>query len=234
MHLIFLIVGYPKTSVTKGHKGVLTLSLCPRLRIRLHYYFFIELVMIILTDEYIYISMKKLLLSLLLILPLCGFAQKGMQGIGVATGYGSSLNSNIGDPAILNFSLGIIYQNYITEDIRLSTSLGMVRTDAYNDYYDWSYNRFYHFFGVDVHYFFNSVKRLMPYVVGGFSAGSFSWNKPEQETAIASGAKLGVGLNYRLGYHLTAQLEVPLYAIWPEYWNSMYYCFPSLSLIYTF
>ena len=32
--------------------------------------------------------MKKFLLSLLLVLPLCSFAQKGMQGVGVNLGLG--------------------------------------------------------------------------------------------------------------------------------------------------
>ena len=189
---------YPKTSVTKGHKGVLTLSLCPRLRIRLHYYFFIELVMIILTDEYIYISMKKLLLSLLLILPLCGFAQKGMQGVGFNFGGGTGYDR---DCLLGEFSLK--YQNYIKDNIRISPHMKYYNLDDYNEY-----EGFY--LGCDFHGFFTKVRRLRAYAIVGLSLGSTTEYVNDYEddyTYFDVCIDLGIGIDYRIGYHFSLQGE---------------------------
>ena len=196
--------------------------------------------------------MKKLLLSLLLVLPLCGFAQKGMQGVGVSFGYGTETeyygrsNMHVNEAS----NLGVVYQRFIANNFRLSASLGIVANRHGFEYDGSEYIGRYPFGGIDMHYFFiHGTRRLEPYAIGGFSIGYFMsssndndddrWRKREE---ITWGAKLGAGLNYRLCYHLTAQLEVPIYI--QRYCYSFfdvkqpflmyYYLIPSVNIVYTF
>lgn len=182
--------------------------------------------------------MKKFLLSLLFLIPLSGFAQKGMQGVGVNFGLGCCFLH--GDYA---YSYGVSYQNFVTDRFRLVSSLEVL---------DYIYESMWHsnyvedvlassyLLVVEGHYFFNDIRRLRPYIVGGVSVGFLETTGAhlkegnrewyyEPWTEFAGGVKLGVGLNYRIGYHLTAQLEVPVHLV---YYNPLFT--PSLGLVYTF
>lgn len=171
--------------------------------------------------------MKKLLLSLSLVLPLCGFAQKGMQGVGVNFGFGCDFwryqyASNC----------GISYQKFVTDNFRLASSLEI--SDYLYDYDSYTYGYIYYYatsylLTVEGHYFFNDIKRLRPYAIGGISVGLYNYWGEKPKSGLAGGVKLGVGLNYRIGYHWTAQLEVPIHLVYP---TSLFT--PSLGLVYTF
>ena len=167
--------------------------------------------------------MKKFLLSLLLVLPLCGFAQKGMQGIGV--NYGINM---ISDNTYLN------YQKHLSNRFRLSCSFGYYSTHySYYERYDefGNYRQLgclgeYCLIATDVHYFFNQPRRLRPYAIGGilFGVGDGHEDFPN----AVGGVKLGLGLTYRLGYHWAMNLETPLYLMAAGGF------LPTLGLTYTF
>ena len=173
--------------------------------------------------------MKKFLLSILFLIPLSGFAQKGMQGVGVNFGFGCRLPWS--DYAS---SYGFKYQKNVTEKFRIATSLECLDhnhtqliSGFYEDYYATSYLLI-----VEGHYFFNDIMRFRPYAVGGVIAGFIEALHSEGYDSLSEftgGVKLGVGLNYRIGYHLTAQLEFPVHIIYPEP-----FLIPSLGLVYTF
>ena len=186
--------------------------------------------------------MKKFLLSLLFLIPLSGFAQKGMQGVGVNWGFGCCY---IYEDYASNY--GLSYQNFVTDRFRLVSSLEVLN---YTYDSDWSFEPPEYEYAtsylliVEGHYFFNGIRRLRPYVVGGISVGFLEttgmyynsgsyWDDRryyrEPMSEFAGGVKLGVGLNYRIGYHLTAQLEVPIHLV---YYNPLFT--PSLGLVYTF
>lgn len=195
--------------------------------------------------------MKKFLLSLLFLMPLSGFAQKGMQGVGVNLGMGSDFLE--GEYA---YSYGFNYQIFLTDKFRLVSSLEILNY-VYDDddFWDSEYGYEYgdepeplygtsYLLIVEGHYFFNDIRRLRPYVVGGISVGfsehtggyyisggfyEIHYDYYEPGSEFAGGVKLGVGLNYRIGYHLTAQLEVPIHLVYP---NPLFT--PSLGLVYTF
>lgn len=175
-------------------------------------------------------------MGLLLMLPLCGFAQKGMQGVGVNFGFGCCFA--YGDYAS---SYGINYQNFVTDRFRLVSSLEVLDytyEGMWHSYYDEDVLASSYLLVVEGHYFFNDIRRLRPYVVGGVSVGFLEttggWyndygHYSEPISEFAGGVKLGVGLNYRISYHLTAQLEVPIHLV---YYNPLFT--PSLGLVYTF
>ncbi len=193
--------------------------------------------------------MKKFLLSLLLVLPLCSFAQKGMQGAGLSFGAGLDLMYEE-----WTYSYRAIYQNFITDRFRISASL-----DLHNQYLDHprgyyeSGDPFYglrgntYLAGFEGHYFFYEVRRLRPYVMGGVLIGASkskrinyyeNWrdyysHENLQNRALqqfAGGVKLGVGLNYRISYNLMAQFEVPFYYLIGDYFPMI----PCLNFVYTF
>lgn len=171
--------------------------------------------------------MKKLLLSLLLALPLFGFAQKGMQGIGVGLGYGIGSMSY---HSAYNESLGIIFKYEYNPYNRfgLSANLKVARISELDDFVGsesystpnrpselekyneavWELKDAYTnvlstTFGLDFHYFLNTVRRLRPYVLVGTHSGfysdwHFTWN-----------VKVGLGLNWRLSYDCMLQVELP-------------------------
>ena len=168
--------------------------------------------------------MKKLLLSFLLVLPLCGYAQEGMQGIGVNL----NMISDGGTNTYLN------YQKHLSNRFRLSCSFGYYSTHySYYERYDefGNYRQLgcwgeYCLIATDVHYFFNQPKRLRPYAIGGilFGVGDGDGYFPN----TVGGVKLGLGLTYRLGYHWAMNLETPLYLMAAGGF------LPTLGLIYTF
>ena len=166
--------------------------------------------------------MKKLLLSILLLLPLFGFAQKGMQGVGVhlGSGYDFDYGTNAS-------SIEVCYQRDFSNKFRLSYSLFYLdypfewtNYDSDSYYYGNSY-----FVGIDGHYFLNDVRRLRPYIIGGIHMGSYEIDY----SGTTIGLKLGVGLNYRIGYRWSAQMEIPLYLVEPVG------CFiPTFGIAYNF
>ena len=173
--------------------------------------------------------MKKLLLGLFLLFPLCGFAQKGMQGIGVNCGLGV----NFKDDFTLNLNLN--YQKHLSNRFRLSSSLGLYYVEEWYsysyDYYGYGYYdghyyySFYCLITADAHYFFNQPRRLRPYALGGLFFGLGDGIN----SSVVGGVKLGLGLTYRLGYHWAMNLEAPLYLAVPA--GSF---LPTLGLTYTF
>ena len=198
--------------------------------------------------------MKKFLLSLLLVLPLCSFAQKGMQGAGLSFGAGLDLMY-----MEWTYSYRAIYQNFITDRFRISASL-----DLRNQYLE--HHGYYesgdptdglrgntYLAGFEGHYFFNEVRRLRPYVMGGVLIGASkskriinyykNWvdyinHENLQNRAIqqfAGGVKLGVGLNYRISYNLMAQFEVPFYYFTADNLTVDYFpMIPCLNFVYIF
>lgn len=174
--------------------------------------------------------MKKFLLSLLLVLPLCGFAQKGMQGVGVNLGVGTTFEEEMTINTYLN------YQRHLSDQVRLSCSLGLYGATFYDGdlyYYDEYGRESYGYYGeavycliaADVHYFFNQPRRLRPYAIGGVL---FGVGDGDYFSDVVGGVKLGFGLTYRLGYHLAMNLEAPLYLM--EVGSFL----PTLGLTYTF
>lgn len=156
-------------------------------------------------------------------LPLCGFAQKGMRGIGVSLSYGAFFEADDATICCLN------YQKHLSDRARLSCSLGYFGTDYYGyisgvcQYHGYVE---YCLIAADVHYFFNQPRRLRPYAIGGlfFGVGDGCDGIPDD----FSGVKLGLGLTYRLGYHWAMNLEAPLYLM--EAGGFL----PTLGLTYTF
>lgn len=169
--------------------------------------------------------MKKLLLSLLLILPLCGFAQKGMQGVGVNYGGGTCYDS---DCSLGEFSLK--YQNYIKDNIRISPHLKYYYLKDFNcDEYEGFY------LGCDFHGFFTKVRRLRAYAIVGLSLGSTTQyvnDYDDYDTYFDVCIDLGIGIDYRIGYHFSLQGEFsPFYG----YFNQAEPLHPfRIGLTYTF
>ena len=170
--------------------------------------------------------MKKLLLSLLLALPLCGFAQKGMQGVGFSFGVGSGVPLDYGISALTSLSGNFNYQRNLGNKFRLVPSIGLFIAE-----YDWgeSYStaNFFHL-AADAHYFLTLPKRLRPYVIAGVLYETGDGGEID-EAGYNFGFKFGLGLDYRLGYHFAMQLEIPLNVTF-LYPNFM----PTLGLAYTF
>lgn len=169
--------------------------------------------------------MKKLLLSLLLVLPLYGFAQKGMQGVGVNFGLGLGWGNEIRHE-IPTINPCLNYQIHLNNRFRLVPSLGFFQAT-----YDWeqSYDEAtYCQLAADAHYFLYQPKRLRPYIIGGLSYG-FGDGGEYLPTGYNFGLKLGFGLDYRFGYHFAIQLELPL-----NMTNLDMYFMPALGLTYTF
>ncbi len=154
--------------------------------------------------------MKRLLLSLLLVLPFCGFAQKGMQGIGGWAGIGTCRE---GEGCVLT-DIAIQYQNNLTDFIRITPYLEYATLDEYEDYRD--VRSWYEVYscGFALHYFLINTKRLRPYAVGGFSVGyciyeeSGSWYGSYSDSEFFSDFKFGIGCDYRLSYHCSLQMEL--------------------------
>lgn len=169
--------------------------------------------------------MKKLFLSLLLVLPLCGFAQKGMQGVGGGLGFGLCYD---GDCIIYDFS--IKYQNNLTNRIRIVPYLEYISAIEYNG------SRWVYDCGLSFHYFLNNVRRFRPYVIAGFSVGAYERvylvsGREEWADGPFGGFEFGVGFDYRLSYHCSFQMEIMgLVATTSDVFSFG----PNIGLAYTF
>ena len=78
--------------------------------------------------------MKKFLVSLLLVLPLCGFAQKGSQGISVNLGFETcieALDFGYYEDACKLFPISVKYHNHLTDRIRIAPYIEYVAADEY-------------------------------------------------------------------------------------------------------
>lgn len=81
--------------------------------------------------------MKKFLVSLLFVLPLCCFAQKGTQGIGVSLGFEtclstiySFLDKNPANEVCCNtIPLSVKYYYDLTDRIRIAPHIGYIAAD---------------------------------------------------------------------------------------------------------
>ena len=178
--------------------------------------------------------MKKFLVSLLLMLPLCGFAQKGMQGVGVHLGFGDfkgSYQKSLSDKLKMDFSLSLSKYAYCEY-----TLLDEISYDSYNCIE----HAISYLIGSDLHYFLTDVRRLRPYVAGGVYLGFFTplgiafeneygFIETKSDPGIAGGIKLGIGLSYRIGYNWATQLELPICIGAPI----VGLC-PTLGLVYNF
>ena len=202
--------------------------------------------------------MKKFLLSLCLALPLCSFAQKGMQGIGLGIEGGWGTNPDVGN-SITSYGASFKYEYNLTDRIRLSANLNVMSVEGvYNHrYYDPivrenpnTPNRPYLLnndevvyevidsftekeydmpkptttFGIDFHYFLNKIRRVRPYLLlGGIIGCTYDDQQDENGNIdLAFGTRLGLGLNWRLGYNCSLQLELPIkwvYMGWTSYYN---------------
>lgn len=174
--------------------------------------------------------MKKLLLSLLLVLPLCSFAQKGMRGIGVGVELGSGI---VDDGEINGSSFGALfkYEYNLTDRLRFSTNVSIMKvhgfsfcdfsveenpytpnrppslntiyevTESYGEGSNTAYT-----LGLDFHYFLNKVRPFRPYLLLG---GSFGVSSQTMDNGPSGGFKAGLGFNWRLTHNCTFQLELP-------------------------
>lgn len=143
--------------------------------------------------------MKKLCLGLLLLLPFCGFAQKGMMGVGAGVEYGIGDNvydySDFGS-SLTSYGATFKYEYNWTDRIRLSASLNVMNIGDYivydlivkanpntpdkpNGLKDKTIYEVTHrftnqsltaaIFGVDIHFFLNGVRPFRPYLLYGIS-----------------------------------------------------------------
>ena len=168
--------------------------------------------------------MKKFLVSLLLLIPLYGFAQKGLREVGVNLGLGSCFSGDYSG------CIGFNYKKNLSDRIRFAASYCFLDYEYDHDY-GYGYGSSY-FLGGEVHYFLNDVRRLRPYAIGGIILGSYEteeYYETDTTSGTAGGIKLGVGLNCRIGYRWTVQFEIPLYIVAP------YGCItPTFGLSYNF
>lgn len=172
--------------------------------------------------------MKKLLLSLLFLIPVSSFAQKGMQGVGVNFGMGFAFEEIVDFEGFASDFI-IKYQKSLTDKFRIVSTFGLYDVEVVE--YDLDQDDYFGrtetccFFGIEGNYFLNDVRRLRPYVIGGVVFGYCD----DPYSVLGGGVKLGLGLDFRLGYHFTTQLELPYCMMYPRS------CFiPSLGLVYTF
>lgn len=182
--------------------------------------------------------MKKFLVSLLFVLPLCGFAQKGLQGISVNLGFETCADITGLDDILCckNIPLSIKYHYNLTDRIRIAPHLGYIAANETECFNTNIYN-----LGVSFHYFFNKVKPLRPYaIVGGAIGGyhsvvysplSISYGDCDEEgnliyESYPLGSKynglfysvdLGIGLDCKIKNNLSLQVEAlihPISSLW--------------------
>jgi len=172
--------------------------------------------------------MKKILLSLLLVLPFCSFAQKGMQGIGGGFGIGKCSDF---DCTIMNYSLR--YQYNLTNHIRIVQHMEYI----YADEYEYQAERVINC-GISAHYFLTNVRRLRPYIISGFSLGYLdyddyddTYHSKEEDGLLYFDVEIGIGLDYRIGYNCSMQIE--LLGHISSLLDPIYFG-PNIGLTYTF
>lgn len=189
--------------------------------------------------------MKKFLVSLLLVLPLCGFAQKGSQGISVNLGLETcieALDFGYYEDACKLFPISVKYHNHLTDRIRIAPYIEYVAADEYG-----CFNTNVYDLGISFHYFLNGVKRLRPYIVVGGAIGGY--NRVVYHEARINyvhyplGSKYkgffwsvdcGLGVDYKVGEQFSLQMEV-LGAISPSQFCIIPLSFgPNIGLTYTF
>ncbi|MBQ8592691.1 MAG: outer membrane beta-barrel protein [Bacteroidaceae bacterium] len=149
--------------------------------------------------------MKKIILvSLLLMVSLVGFAQKGRHAVGVDVAmkaYDAGHDEIFGMFGGLFF--GVKYQYNFHDYFRVEPSYQRKQDDkaGYTD-----------IFGVNLHGFFMSPRPFRPYAFIGVGGGQAEYDLPDatynkyDETEFYMQA--GVGVDWRIGYRLSWQLEV--------------------------
>ena len=180
--------------------------------------------------------MKKLFLSLLLIIPLCGFAQKGMKGVGIGVEYGigSELETEFG--SLTSYGALFKYEYNLTNRIRLSACLNVMSIEDFKVYNtiikvnpntpnkpaNWYGEKIYEItdkftnqsstnviFGFEFNFFFNGIRRFRPYLLYGMNFG-YSSLTTEKVDDTNYGIRFGYGLNWRLTHNSSLQLELPI------------------------
>ena len=178
--------------------------------------------------------MKKFLVSLLLLLPLYCFAQKGEQGIGINMGFETCVNM---DCKII--PLSVKYHYNLTDRVRIVPHIGYIVADEIE-----CINTNVYEGGVSVHYFLNGVKRFRPYLVGGISVGGYnsmvyddlmlngeSYSPGSKYNGFLYGVGFGGGLDCRIRDKLS--LHVELLAHLSSLQDRL--CFgPNIGVTYTF
>lgn len=144
--------------------------------------------------------MKKLLL-LLVVFACCmqGFAQKGMQGLGV----NASVNVKVGDRDGVGVGGSVKYQYNVTNYIRLEPSFS---------YYGVSDDAFDMAAFVNIHLFFTSPQVFRPYFFAGLGYASFSdetkgYYGKDREAESQFGLNAGFGADYRVSHKVSLQAE---------------------------
>ena len=202
--------------------------------------------------------MKKLFLSLLLMLPLCSFAQKGMQGVGfgVERGFG-------GNPAELHssssYGASFKYEYHLTDRFRLSANLNAMTVEGVKYYRptitensntpDRPYLLYPNevvyevkdayadasvstaTFGLDLHVFLNDISPLRTYLTLGGIIG-ISIDEDGYFRDFATGARVGLGFNWRLAYNWSLQLELPIKWEYMSYDRNYNFFDPEDNVIY--
>lgn len=177
--------------------------------------------------------MKKLLLSLLLALPLFGFAQKGMQGVGVELGLGAGIVDDDGRNGSSS-GASFKYEYNLTDRLRFSTNVNFMKVDGFRfwkfseEENPYTPNRPPHItiyeltesyeegsitaytLGLEFHYFLNKVRPFRPYLLLG---GSFGVSPQIMYEPLSGGIKAGLGFNWRMTHNCTFQLELPFRAM---------------------
>lgn len=188
--------------------------------------------------------MKKVMMTLLLVAAfgVNGFAQKGMNGVGVKLfssigGYKPEKNySGYTSKSNMTFGVGLEYQYFATDDIRIKPSVAFFTDQAFN------ISKFSAQVAAD--YLFPVSSRFKPYL--NFSLRYADHNAkghmPDEAKGILYGG--GAGLDFRFGYHFSMQIEAV--ALFGAKGRSSNYdgvvypvpktpnIVPSLGLIYTF
>lgn len=174
--------------------------------------------------------MKKLLLSLLLALPLCGFAQKGMRGIGVGVELGAGIVDDDGRNGSSS-GASFKYEYNLTDRLRISTNVNIMKVDGFS-FWEFSAeenpytpnrppssstiyevtessvekSNTAYTLGLEFHYFLNRVRPFRPYLLLGVSLGASSLT---MDDGPSGGFKMGLGFNWRLTHNCALQLELP-------------------------
>ena len=175
--------------------------------------------------------MKKLFLSLLLLLPLCGFAQKGMQGVGFGIEYGIGSDNMEPEHLLTSYGATFKYEYNWTDRVCFSANLNVMSIGDYKIYNpiikeNWSNNKKYEIidgftdksltaatFGLDIHFFLNGIRKCRPYLLLGASYAYSSMATDDYISDMEEGPnviKLGLGFNWRLTYNSCLQIELPI------------------------
>lgn len=193
------------------------------------------------------IKMKKLLMGLLLMLPLCGFAQKGMQGVGGGLSFENGFH---GDCECLGLS--IKYQNHLTDRMRIVASLEISEVSGILDFGYYGREQVSGELvggGVSLNYFLEdyslkAVSRLRPYALIGFSLGEYAYTREESfyhnshmvssdNTMVGFGVNFGIGLDCRISHHFSIQAEFVGLISELMVTSSLFFG-PSIGLTYVF